>query len=180
MRWWYQLAIVVAVVLAQFTWATHWVIGGICPNIILVALVVLTLRRGLRAGLIWATVAGFFAFILSPWPAGGLSLALFAAAAVCGFLAEYVFSTATPVSSLVQAVLATGVFGLVCLVGTTVIFLFQGMDTTQLWSVELWHTVGQMAYHLVLIFAAYLVVDQVTLWHEHVFRGVRFNRTLFS
>lgn len=172
------LPLMIGVVLVQFAWASHWVVAGIYPNIVLVVLVVVTLLANPKAGLIGALVAGLVMIFISPFPLGGQAIALLAAVAVIGFLADYVFTAATPLAVLVQAVVASLVFGLVGLGGTHLIFLIQGMNTEQLWSVELAHTLGQSIYHLILIFILYNIVVYVQGWWPRMFRGWRWRKRI--
>lgn len=171
MRLSWLIILMIAVVLAQFAWASHWQISGVYPNLVLVILVVVTLRAGSRAGLLGALIGGLAMLFISPFPLGGQGLALLAAMAVSGFLAEYVFTAATPFSVLLQAVVATVVFGLVNLGGTHLIFLMRSWNTEQLWSVELVHTLGQVLYHLVLIFVLYNLTIICQRWWQNTFRG---------
>ncbi len=165
------IPLMIAVVLIQFSWASHWQIAGVYPNLVSVVLVVVTLQAGQRAGLWGALVAGLAMMLVSPFPLGGQALALLTVVAVSGFLADYIFTTTTTISVLAQAMVATIVFGLVNLSGTHLVFLMQSWNTEQLWSVELGRTLGQVLYHLVLIFALYNLVVFGQRWWQNTFRG---------
>lgn len=174
------LPLMIGVVLVQFAWASHWVVAGIYPNIILVVLVVLTLLAGQRTGLIGALIAGLVMIFVSPFPLGGQAVALLCAVAVIGFLSDYVFTAATPLAVLVQSVVGTAVFGLASLGGTHLIFLIQVWNTEQLWSVELAHTLGQVIYQLILIFILYNIVVYVQDWWPRAWRGWRWRKRVIT
>lgn len=174
------LPLMIGVVLVQFAWASHWAVAGISPNIVLVVLVVVTLLVDQKTGLIGALMAGLVMIFVSPWPLGGQAVGLLAAVAVIGFLSEYAFSAATPLAVLVQSIVAAGVFGLVTLGGTHLIFLIQAWNTEQLWSVELVHTLWQVLYHLILIFILYNAVVYTRGWWARVWRGFRWRKRITS
>jgi len=170
------IPLMIGVVLIQFAWGSHWAVAGIYPNLVLVILVVASLLAGQKAGLIGAFIAGLAMLFISPFPLGGQALALLAAIAVSGFLADYIFTAATPGSVLIQAVVATSVFGLVNLGGTHLIFLMQGLNPEQLWSAELVSTGWQILYNLILIFAFYNAVIFGQRWWQETFRGFRWRK----
>lgn len=174
------LPLMIAVVLIQFAWVSHWAVAGIYPNIVLVVLVVLTLLTNQKTGLIGALIAGLTMMFVSPFPLGGQPIALLAAVMAIGFLSDYVFTAATPLAVLVQSVVATFVFGLVTLGGTHLIFLIQGMNTEQLWSTELAHLLGQVIYQLILIFILYNLAVYLQDWRQRTFRGWRWRKRIVS
>lgn len=174
------LSLMIGVVLAQFAWAGHWSVAGVYPNIVLVVLVVLTLLTNPRTGLIGALIAGVAMLFISPFPLGGQAVALLAAVAAIGFLADYVFTAATPLAVLAQSVVATFVFGLVALGGTHLIFLIRGMNTEQLWPVEIGQLLGQVVYHLILIFILYNLAIYVQGWWPRAWRGWRWHRRIIN
>lgn len=58
------------------------VIGGVKPNLVLVAVVLVTTSFGFEAGIVWAFVAGLTANLLITEPLGSVPLALLAVAAL--------------------------------------------------------------------------------------------------
>jgi rod shape-determining protein MreD len=58
------------------------VVGGVKPNLVLVAVVLVTTSFGFQAGVGWAFVAGLVANLLIPEPLGSVPLALLAVAVV--------------------------------------------------------------------------------------------------
>jgi rod shape-determining protein MreD len=52
------------------------VVGEVRPNLVLVAVVLVAVSFGFRAGILWAFVAGLTANLLGPQPLGTISLAL--------------------------------------------------------------------------------------------------------
>lgn len=74
------LGIVLALALAQVTWAPRLSIGGAFPNLVLIAVVVIIWMYGVRAGLAWACVGGVLLDLTASGPVGPHALALLAAA----------------------------------------------------------------------------------------------------
>ena len=58
------------------------IIAGVKPNLVLVAVVLVTTNFGFEAGIAWAFVAGLVANLLIPEPLGSIPLALLAVAVV--------------------------------------------------------------------------------------------------
>jgi rod shape-determining protein MreD len=58
------------------------VVGGVKPNLLLVAVVLVTVSFGFRAGILWAFVGGVVANLLVPQPLGSIPLALLLVAAL--------------------------------------------------------------------------------------------------
>jgi len=58
------------------------VVSGVKPNLVLVAVVLMTTTFGFQAGILWAFVAGLTANLLIPEPLGSIPLALLAVAAL--------------------------------------------------------------------------------------------------
>jgi rod shape-determining protein MreD len=56
------------------------VVSGVKPNLVLVAVVLVTTTFGFQAGILWAFVAGLTANLLIPEPLGSIPLALLAVA----------------------------------------------------------------------------------------------------
>jgi rod shape-determining protein MreD len=52
------------------------VVGGVTPNLLLVAVVLVTVAFGFRAGILWAFVGGVVANLLVPQPLGSIPLTL--------------------------------------------------------------------------------------------------------
>lgn len=57
-------------------------VGGVNPNLVLVAVILVTTTFGFEAGLAWAFIAGLIANLLIPEPLGSIPLALLAVAAL--------------------------------------------------------------------------------------------------
>jgi rod shape-determining protein MreD len=74
------VAILVGIVHAGL--APVLVIGGVKPNLVLVAVVLVTSSFGFQAGIVWAFVAGVTANLLITEPLGSIPLALLAVAAL--------------------------------------------------------------------------------------------------
>jgi rod shape-determining protein MreD len=58
------------------------VVGGVKPNLVLVAVVLVTTSFGFSVGITWAFLAGLVANLLIPEPLGSIPLALLAVAAL--------------------------------------------------------------------------------------------------
>ncbi|MDP9269483.1 MAG: rod shape-determining protein MreD [Chloroflexota bacterium] len=74
------LAIVAGIVHAGL--APALIIGGVKPNLVLVAVVLMTTTFGFEAGIAWAFVAGVVANLLIPEPLGSIPLGLLAVAVI--------------------------------------------------------------------------------------------------
>jgi len=57
-------------------------VGGVKPNLVLVAVVLVTTNFGFSVGITWAFLAGLVANLLIPEPLGSIPLALLAVAAI--------------------------------------------------------------------------------------------------
>lgn len=84
-------------------------IFGVVPQLALVAVVAWTLLHGLREGLFWAFVAGFFIDLFSVGPIGVTSLSMMAAVAAI-FLVQRNFPESRVIMPIVMVLLATFVF----------------------------------------------------------------------
>ena len=58
------------------------VVGGVKPNLVLVAVVLVTTNFGFSVGITWAFLAGLVAYLLIPEPLGSIPLALLVVAAI--------------------------------------------------------------------------------------------------
>jgi rod shape-determining protein MreD len=58
------------------------VVGGVKPNLLLAAVVLMTVSFGFRAGILWAFVGGLVANLLVPQPLGSVPLTLLLVAAL--------------------------------------------------------------------------------------------------
>ena len=74
------LAILVGIVHAGLAPAV--IVGGVKPNLVLVAVVLVTTNFGFGAGITWAFLAGLVANLLIPEPLGSIPLALLVVAAI--------------------------------------------------------------------------------------------------
>lgn len=59
-------------------------VGGVKPNLVLVAVVLVTTSFGFEMGIAWAFIAGLVANVLIPEPLGSLPLALLVVAVIVG------------------------------------------------------------------------------------------------
>lgn len=112
------IAILVGVVHAGL--APVLLIGGVKPNLVLVAVVLVTTSFGFEAGITWAFVAGLTANLLIPEPLGSVPLALLAVtvivaggARVLGRLTWVYPVGATFVGSIVADLVSQGALSLV-------------------------------------------------------------------
>jgi rod shape-determining protein MreD len=78
-------ALMLATVLIQVTWAPRVSVAGVFPNLTLVAVIAVTWTAGVRAGMVWACVAGLMLDLTAPGPLGPHALALLAGAYLTGF-----------------------------------------------------------------------------------------------
>jgi rod shape-determining protein MreD len=78
-------ALMLATVLIQVTWAPRISVAGVFPNLALVAVIAVTWTAGVRAGMVWACVAGLMLDLTAPGPLGPHALALLAGAYLTGF-----------------------------------------------------------------------------------------------
>jgi rod shape-determining protein MreD len=78
-------ALMLATVLIQVTWAPRLSVAGVFPNLALVAVIAVTWTAGVRAGMVWACVAGLMLDLTAPGPLGPHALALLAGAYLTGF-----------------------------------------------------------------------------------------------
>ena len=70
------LGVMLALALAQVTWAPAFSVAGAFPNLVFIAVVAITWMQGVRAGLVWACVGGVFLDLTAPGPVGPHALAL--------------------------------------------------------------------------------------------------------
>src|SRR6266853_4139523 len=82
------LALMLAAVLVQVTWASQLEIAGAFPNLVLIAVVGLTWTQGVRSGLLWACAGGILLDLNAPGPLGPHALALLAGVYATGFWAR--------------------------------------------------------------------------------------------
>ena len=79
------VALMLATILVQVTWAPRLTIAGVFPNLALVAVIAVTWRSGVRLGMAWACVAGLMLDLTAPGPLGPHAVALLAGAYLTGF-----------------------------------------------------------------------------------------------
>ncbi len=118
------LAILVGIVHAAL--APVIVVGGVKPNLVLVAVVLVTLLVGLLPGMIWAFTAGLTANLLVGAPLGSIPLAMLVVsvmvaggARVIGRVGWIYPIAATFVGSIVADLIALGISQLVTEAGST-------------------------------------------------------------
>lgn len=79
------VALMLATILVQVTWAPRLTIAGVFPNLAFVAVIAVTWTAGVRSGMALACVAGLMLDLTAPGPFGPHALALLAAAYLTGF-----------------------------------------------------------------------------------------------
>ncbi len=102
MKRWIAAAGLLIAALVQVTWLPALSIVGAFPNLVLLLVVGLTWREGVRFGMLWACWGGVLLDLTAPGPIGTHALALVAGAYVTGFWLRNLSAT-----SLHQPVLAT-------------------------------------------------------------------------
>lgn len=85
MKWLAGAALMLVTILVQVTWAPRLTIGGVFPNLALVAVIALTWTGGVRSGMAWACVAGLLLDLTASGPLGPHAVALLAGAYLTGF-----------------------------------------------------------------------------------------------
>ena len=103
------LGVMLALALVQVTWAPRVSIAGAFPNLVLIAVVGITLMYGVRAGLAWACVGGVLLDLTVSGPVGPHALALLTAAYATSLSARNV-EHPNAVIAVVTAVLGTTVY----------------------------------------------------------------------
>ena len=78
------LAMMLAAVLVQVTWAPRIAVAGVFPNFALVAVITISWGVGVRPGMAGACAAGLMLDLTAPGPLGPHALALLAGAYVTG------------------------------------------------------------------------------------------------
>ena len=101
------LLLLLAVV--QSTAASHWQLGGVKPDLVLLTVIVGTLLYGGRSGILWAFVGGVAVDLFSSGPLGTSSLAMMAAVLVVS-IGHRPLSRYNPLVPLAAAVLGTLVY----------------------------------------------------------------------
>jgi rod shape-determining protein MreD len=82
------VALMLACVLVQVTWASRLQVAGAFPNLVLLAVVAVTWTAGVRVGLVWACIGGLLLDLTATGPLGPHAIALLAGAYVTGFWAR--------------------------------------------------------------------------------------------
>ncbi|TAN31883.1 rod shape-determining protein MreD [bacterium] len=111
--------LLVAAVLVQVTWAPRLEVAGAFPNLALLAVIGVTWTTGVRAGLLWACVAGVLLDLTAPGPLGPHALALLAGAYLTGFWTRNL-DRESPVHPALSAALSTALYS----------FILIGVDDT--------------------------------------------------
>lgn len=93
-----------ALVLAQVTWAPHLEVAGAFPNLVLLATVAVTWTLGLRSGLVWACIGGVLLDLTASGPLGPHALALLTGAYATGLWTRYLERTTAMHLALTAAV----------------------------------------------------------------------------
>ncbi len=94
----------------QSTLAPRLAILGIKPDLMLIAVVVVTLVQGSHVGLIWAFTGGIWLDLMGGGPLGGSSLALMAAVLVAG-IGHHRFFFQNPLVPFMAGLLAGVTYG---------------------------------------------------------------------
>lgn len=105
------LGVMIALALVQVTWAPRIAVAGAFPNLVLLAVVVITWLRGVRAGMAWACIGGVLLDLTAPGPVGPHAVALLAAAYVTSMWARN-FETAHALHAALTAAAGTAVYSL--------------------------------------------------------------------
>jgi rod shape-determining protein MreD len=79
------LALMLATILVQVTWAPRLTVAGAFPNLALVAVIAVTWTAGVRSGMVWACIAGLMLDLTAPGPLGPHAVALLAGAYLTGY-----------------------------------------------------------------------------------------------
>ena len=116
------LLLLLAVV--QSTAATHWQLGGVKPDLVLLTVIAGTLLYGGRSGVLWAFVGGVAIDLFSGGPLGASSLAMMAAVLVVS-IGHRPLSRYNPLVPLAAATLGTFVYASVYL---GILALLNSMD----------------------------------------------------
>lgn len=164
------LPLIVILSLVQVSWVNNWAVGGIVPNVLLAALVVITIRYGRRQGLIWAFIGGLLVTMMSVFPFSGYLVALLASIGVIGFLKESVFGTMTPLTLVWQAVIASAIFSLTKTGVADLAAFFWGAQVNVIWSVAMIDLLWSIVYSLVLVWIFYFAFDWLADWYARVRR----------
>ena len=112
MRLVFGAALMVAAVLVQVTWAPRLEVGGSYPNLALMAVIAITWTMGVRAGLVWACLAGVLLDLTSSGPLGPHALALLAGAYITGFWTRNV-ARDSPVHPALAAAVSTALYSVI-------------------------------------------------------------------
>jgi rod shape-determining protein MreD len=107
--------VLLGVVLVQVTWAPRITIGGVFPNLALVAVIAITWTAGVRAGMTWACIAGLMLDLTAPGPVGPHALALVAPAYLTGFWTRNL-ERVSVLHPVIAAAVNTGVYSLVLVI----------------------------------------------------------------
>lgn len=112
MTWMLGGIVVVVTALVQVTWAAKLSVLGAFPNLVLVAVVLVTWARGQRAGLLWACAGGVLLDLAAAGPLGPHALALLAGAYLVGFWVRNV-DRASALQAVIATAACTAVYSLV-------------------------------------------------------------------
>ncbi len=170
---------VILIAIVQVTWANNWSIGGIVPNILLVALVLITIRRGLKTGLGWAFGTGIFISIMSPQPFSGYLIAILITILCVGILNERIFGAENILLVLVQIIIATAVFSVSLALIAQLAAWWWGAYSNVPWPEELIHLGWQLLYHVGLVLLFYVVIAWVENLLINFSRHPRLKRSHF-
>jgi cell shape-determining protein MreD len=159
MRYYILIPVLFIIALIQMSWSFHWSIRFIVPNIMLAFLVVLTVRKNRRWGLIAAFIGGLFIAVLSPFPFSGEMLALLLSIGVVGILRESIFGNVSIGTLSGQAVIASLVFVLGRVFFGKLAFILWQVPLDVSWSTELINMLWFLVYQLALIWLFYLLAE---------------------
>ena len=120
------LGVMLALVLAQVTWAPRLSIAGAFPNLVLVTVVAITWMYGVRPALAWACIGGVLLDLTTIGAIGPHALALLMVAYLTSVWARYV-ETAHALHAALTAAAGTVVYSLTLVVADGVLGM-PGMD----------------------------------------------------
>lgn len=122
------LGVMLALAIVQVTWAPRLSVQGVFPNLVLLAVVVITWLNGVRAGLVWACIGGVLLDLTASGPIGPHALALLTVAYATSLWARN-FESAHALHVALTAAAGSGVYSLT-LVLTDGLLGMPGMDAS--------------------------------------------------
>lgn len=109
------LGLMLGLALVQVTWAPHLAVAGAFPNLVLIAVIVVTRTCGVRAGLVWACIGGVLLDLTAAGAIGPHALALLAGAYATSLWARNL-ERANAVHVVLTVAVGTALYSLVLVV----------------------------------------------------------------